>query len=203
MEKITLDKINIGNIVVARNGWTGYITEIEEADNSFVSNLTKKTFEVTTKVLIGVRTDGEKAGLIFRCPAYLIGRTFSQIGIYKINDNSEIISAAKTIEKLPENTLAYNRRIGESTVYQYEHLDKKVLILDEATSSIDTRTEALIEKGMDSLMAGRTSFVIAHRLSTVRNADEIIVLEHGNIIEIGTHDQLRIMVTTIIRVRIA
>ena len=127
MEKLTLDKINIGNIVVARNGWTGYITEIEEVDNSFVSNLTKKTFEVTTKVLIGVRTDGEKAGLIFRCPAYLIGRTFSQIGIYKINDNSEIISAAKTIEKLPENTLAYNRRIGESTVYQYEHLDKKVL----------------------------------------------------------------------------
>lgn len=65
-----------------------------------------------------------------------------------------------------------------------------VLILDEATSSIDTRTEALIEKGMDSLMAGRTSFVIAHRLSTVRNADEIIVLEHGNIIERGTHEQL-------------
>lgn len=127
MEKITLDKINIGNIVVARNGWTGYITEIEEVDNSFVSNLTKKTFEVTTKVLIGVRTDGEKAGLIFRCPAYLIGRTFSQIGIYKINDNSEIISAAKTIEKLPENTLAYSTRIGDSPVYNYEHLYKKVL----------------------------------------------------------------------------
>lgn len=127
MEKITLDKINIGNIVVARNGWTGYITEIEEVDNSFISNLTEKTVEVTTKVLIGVRTDGEKAGLIFRCPAYLIGRTFSQIGIYKINDNSEIISAAKTIEKLPKNTLAYNRRIGKSPVYQYEHLDKKVL----------------------------------------------------------------------------
>ena len=130
MEKITLDKINIGNIVVARNGWTGYITEIEKVDNSFVSNLTKKTVEVTTKVLIGVRTDGEKAGLIFRCPAYLIGRTFSQIGIYKINDNSEIISATKTdktIEKLPENTLAYSKRIGESPVYNYEHLDKKVL----------------------------------------------------------------------------
>lgn len=127
MEKITLDKINIGNIVVARNGWTGYITEIEKVDNSFVSNLTKKTVEVTTKVLIGVRTDGEKAGLIFRCPVYLIGRTFSQIGIYKINDNSEIISTAKTIEKLPENTLAYSTRIGGSPVYNCEHLDKKVL----------------------------------------------------------------------------
>lgn len=68
--------------------------------------------------------------------------------------------------------------------------DPPVLILDEATSSIDTRTESLIEKGMDSLMSGRTTFVIAHRLSTVRNADEIIVLEHGKIIERGTHDQL-------------
>ena len=127
MEKITLDKINIGNIVVARNGWIGYITEIKEVDNSFVSNLTKKTVKATTKVLIGEMVDGEKTGLIFRCPAYLIGRTFSQIGIYKINDNSEIISAAKTIEKLPENTLAYSTRIGDSPVYNYEHLDKKVL----------------------------------------------------------------------------
>ena len=68
--------------------------------------------------------------------------------------------------------------------------DPPVLVLDEATSSIDTRTEKLIEEGMDSLMSGRTTFVIAHRLSTVRNADEIIVLEHGKIIERGTHDQL-------------
>lgn len=65
-----------------------------------------------------------------------------------------------------------------------------VLILDEATSSIDTRTERLIQKGMDSLMQGRTVFVIAHRLSTVRNADEILVLEKGEIIERGNHDTL-------------
>ena len=65
-----------------------------------------------------------------------------------------------------------------------------VLILDEATSSIDTRTESLIEKGMDSLMEGRTVFVIAHRLSTVRNADMILVLEQGHIIESGNHDEL-------------
>ena len=65
-----------------------------------------------------------------------------------------------------------------------------VLILDEATSSIDTRTESLIERGMDTLMQGRTVFVIAHRLSTVRNADAIMVLEHGRIIERGSHDDL-------------
>ena len=68
--------------------------------------------------------------------------------------------------------------------------DPPVLILDEATSSIDTRTESLIEKGMDQLMEGRTVFVIAHRLSTVRNADAIMVLEHGRIVERGSHEEL-------------
>ena len=68
--------------------------------------------------------------------------------------------------------------------------DPPVLILDEATSSIDTRTERLVQQGMDSLMQGRTTFVIAHRLSTVRNSDCIIVLERGRIIERGTHDEL-------------
>lgn len=68
--------------------------------------------------------------------------------------------------------------------------DPPVLILDEATSSIDTRTEKLIEQGMDKLMSGRTVFVIAHRLSTVRNANAIMVLEHGEIIERGDHDNL-------------
>ena len=68
--------------------------------------------------------------------------------------------------------------------------DPPVLILDEATSSIDTRTEALVQRGMDGLMYGRTSFVIAHRLSTVRNADCIVVLEQGRIIERGSHDEL-------------
>ena len=64
------------------------------------------------------------------------------------------------------------------------------MILDEATSSIDTHTEKIIEKGMDKLMEGRTVFVIAHRLSTVRNANYIVVLEHGEIIERGTHEEL-------------
>lgn len=68
--------------------------------------------------------------------------------------------------------------------------DPKVLILDEATSSVDTRTEVLIQKGMEKLMEGRTSFVIAHRLSTIRDADTIIVMKDGDIVELGNHDSL-------------
>ena len=68
--------------------------------------------------------------------------------------------------------------------------DPPVLIMDEATSSIDTRTEAIVQKGMDALMAGRTVFVIAHRLSTVQNSDVIMVLEQGEIIERGSHKDL-------------
>ena len=64
------------------------------------------------------------------------------------------------------------------------------MILDEATSSVDTRTEILIQKGMDELMKGRTSFVIAHRLSTIKNADAILVMDHGDIVEVGNHEQL-------------
>ena len=66
----------------------------------------------------------------------------------------------------------------------------QVLILDEATSSIDTRTEQIVQKGMDDLMKGRTVFVIAHRLSTIRNSDAIMVLEHGRIVERGSHEEL-------------
>ena len=68
--------------------------------------------------------------------------------------------------------------------------DPKILILDEATSSVDTRTEILIQKGMENLMKGRTSFVIAHRLSTIRNADLILVMNHGDIVETGNHEEL-------------
>lgn len=68
--------------------------------------------------------------------------------------------------------------------------DPTILILDEATSSVDTRTEILIQKGMDELMKGRTSFVIAHRLSTIKNADTILVMDHGDIVEVGNHEDL-------------
>jgi len=68
--------------------------------------------------------------------------------------------------------------------------DPPILVLDEATSSVDTRTERLIQQALDRLMEGRTCFVIAHRLSTVRHADQILVLDHGRIVERGTHEEL-------------
>lgn len=119
--------------------------------------------------------------------------------------DEEVIKAAKLanadsfIRHLPEgyDTMLYSDGANLSqgqrqllAIARAAVADPPVLILDEATSSIDTRTEALIEKGMDGLMEGRTVFVIAHRLSTVRNSDAIMVLEHGNIIERGNHDAL-------------
>ena len=71
--------------------------------------------------------------------------------------------------------------------------DNRILILDEATSSVDTRTEELIQSAMDNLMKGRTSFVIAHRLSTIKNADIILVMKDGDIIEQGFHDELLVL----------
>ena len=68
--------------------------------------------------------------------------------------------------------------------------DPKILILDEATSNVDTRTEVLIQRAMDNLMENRTSFIIAHRLSTIRNADLILVMNEGDIVEQGSHDEL-------------
>ncbi len=119
--------------------------------------------------------------------------------------DEECIAAAKSanahqfIKHLPDGYNTMLTRDGENLSQGQRQLiaiaraavaDPPVLILDEATSSIDTRTEWLIEKGMDALMEGRTTFVIAHRLSTVRNSDAIMVLEHGVIIERGNHDDL-------------
>ena len=119
--------------------------------------------------------------------------------------DEECIAAAKTanahdfITRLPEG---YNTQLSGNgaqlsqgqrqliAIARAAVADPPVMILDEATSSIDTRTEALVQKGMDALMQGRTTFVIAHRLSTVRNADCIMVLDHGKIIERGTHQDL-------------
>ena len=119
--------------------------------------------------------------------------------------DEECIQAAKLanahdfISRLPEgyNTMLTNNGANLSqgqrqllSIARAEVANTPVMILDEATSSIDTRTEALVQGGMDQLMKGRTVFVIAHRLSTVRNSDAIMVLDKGRIIERGTHDQL-------------
>ena len=99
---------------------------------------------------------------------------------------AKLANADTFIKHLPEG---YNTMLtGDGT--NLSQGQRQLLILDEATSSIDTRTEKLVQDGMDGLMYGRTTFVIAHRLSTVRNSDCIMVLEQGRIIERGTHDEL-------------
>ncbi len=124
----------------------------------------------------------------------------------RLNANDEeVIAAAKAanvdhfVKTLPDgydmilNEEANNVSAGQKqllTIARAILADPKILILDEATSSVDTRTEVLIQKAMDNLMKGRTSFVIAHRLSTIRDADLILVMKDGDIVEQGNHNEL-------------
>ena len=119
--------------------------------------------------------------------------------------DEEVVAAAKAahvhhfVQTLPDG---YNMELNEEasnvsqgqkqllTIARAILADPKILILDEATSSVDTRTEVRIQKAMDNLMKGRTSFVIAHRLSTIRDADLILVMKDGDIVEQGRHEEL-------------
>lgn len=145
-------------------------------------------------------------GMVLQDTNLFTGTVMDNIRYGKLDaTDEECIAAAKLagaddfITRLPEGYNTMLRQNGANLSQGQRQLlsiaraavaDPPVMILDEATSSIDTRTEAIVQKGMDKLMEGRTVFVIAHRLSTVKNSNAIMVLEQGRIIERGTHDQL-------------
>lgn len=145
-------------------------------------------------------------GIVLQDTHLFTGTVMENIRYGKLDaSDEEVVAAAKLanahgfIKRLPEGYQTVLSGDGANLSQGQRQLlaiaraaiaDPPVLILDEATSSIDTRTERIVQDGMDKLMAGRTTFVIAHRLSTVRNSDCIMVLEQGRIIERGTHDQL-------------
>ncbi|MBP3322829.1 MAG: ATP-binding cassette domain-containing protein, partial [Clostridia bacterium] len=145
-------------------------------------------------------------GIVLQDVNLFTGTVYENIRYGNLNaSDEECIEAAKLagaddfITRLPDgyNTILTNN--GENLSQGQRQLisiaraavaDPPVMILDEATSSIDTRTEQIVQRGMDKLMEGRTVFVIAHRLSTVKNSDVIMVLDHGHIIERGSHEDL-------------
>ena len=148
----------------------------------------------------------EMFGMVLQDTWLFHGTISDNIRYGKLNaTEEEVIQAAKAahvhrfIQTLPGG---YNMELNEEasnvsqgqkqllTIARAILADSKILILDEATSSVDTRTEEMIQKAMDNLMKGRTSFVIAHRLSTIRDADLILVMKDGDIIEQGNHEEL-------------
>ncbi|MDO4438165.1 MAG: ABC transporter ATP-binding protein [Eubacteriales bacterium] len=145
-------------------------------------------------------------GIILQDTVLFTGTVMENIRYGRLNaSDEECIEAAKLagaddfITRLPDGYNTMLKSNGSNLSQGQRQLlsiaraavaDPPVMIMDEATSSIDTRTEAIVQKGMDALMHGRTVFVIAHRLSTVKNSDVIMVLEHGRIIERGSHDEL-------------
>ncbi len=145
-------------------------------------------------------------GMVLQDSWLFNGTIFDNVRYSKLNaTNEEIINACKTanvdhfVKSLPDgyntiiNEAGDNISVGQKqllTIARAILLDPKILILDEATSNVDTRTEVLIQKAMDKLMKGRTSFIIAHRLSTIKNADMILVMNDGGIVEQGNHNNL-------------
>ena len=180
------------------------------AGKTTITNLINRFYDVTAGSItydgIDVRLIRSSLGIVLQDTHLFTGTVADNIRFGKLDATqkeiekaAKIASADSFIRRLPQGYDTMVTSDGANLSQGQRQLlaiaraavaDPPVLILDEATSSIDTRTEALIEKGMDGLMEGRTVFVIAHRLSTVRNADAIIVLEHGRIVERGTHDEL-------------
>ncbi len=210
------DKIVLHDIsLFARPGQKVAFVGATGAGKTTITNLINRFYDIDDGK---VRYDGininkiKKAdlrrslGVVLQDVNLFTGTVMENIRYGRLNaTDEECIAAAKLanadtfINMLPEgyNTVLKGDGSGLSqgqrqllSIARAAVADPPVMILDEATSSIDTRTEAIVQKGMDALMHGRTVFVIAHRLSTVRNSDVIMVLDHGRIIERGSHDEL-------------
>ena len=185
------------------------------AGKTTITNLINRFYEVRDGVItydgIDVRDIRKESlrrslGIVLQDTHLFAGSIADNIRFGKLDATDEEVRAAARvasadgfIERLPRGydtpVVADGANLSQGqrqliAIARAAVADPPVLILDEATSSIDTRTEALIQRGMDALMRGRTVFVIAHRLSTVRNADAVMVLEHGRIVERGTHEEL-------------
>ena len=210
-EKIVLHNVNL----YAKPGQTIAFVGATGAGKTTITNLINRFYDIADGK---IRYDGininkikksdlrRSLGIVLQDTNLFTGTVMENIRYGRLDaTDEECIAAAKLayaddfITRLPDgyNTMltsdGTNLSQGQRQLLSIARAavkDAPVMILDEATSSIDTRTEALVQKGTDRLMQGRTVFVIAHRLSTVQNADVIMVLSHGEIIERGTHKEL-------------
>lgn len=210
-KKTVLHQVN----VFARPGQKVAFVGATGAGKTTITNLINRFYEIQSG---SITYDGidihhirkadlrRSLGIILQDTVLFTGTVMDNIRYGKLDaSDEECIAAAKLagaddfITRLPQGyetpLIANGANLSQGqrqllSIARAAVADPPVMIMDEATSSIDTRTEAIVQKGMDALMAGRTVFVIAHRLSTVQNSDVIMVLDHGKIIERGSHDEL-------------